>query len=123
MSRPGCGATEFVDDNIGAGCGATKLVDNHLGIDPPQVDWAGILQAQDGPWLRGIDRNYIEVSSFFFGIGTEHHVGQVLMSSCDRSVRRVDRILHSAALRFVIALVNRCLFGLGTYRLLAFLSR
>ena len=74
-----------------------ELVDGNLGIDPPHVDWAGILQAQDAPWLGGIDRDYIEVSSVFFGIGTEHHVGQVLMSSSDRSVRRIDRILHSAA--------------------------
>ena len=57
----------------------------------------GIFQAQDAPWLRGSDRNDIEVSLFFSGIGTEHHVGQVLMSGCDRSVRRIDRILHSAA--------------------------
>ena len=64
---------------------------------PPHVDWAGIPLSQDGPWLKGIDRNYIEISLFFFGSGTEHHVGQVLMSSCDRSVRCVDRILHSAA--------------------------
>ena len=66
LSRAGCGATEFVDDNLGAGCCATEFVDDNLGIDPPQVDWAGIPLAQDGPWLRGIDRNYIEVSSFCF---------------------------------------------------------
>ena len=34
---------------------------------------------------------------FVSGIGTEHHVAPVLMCSCDRSVRRVDRILHSVA--------------------------
>ena len=29
---------------------------------PPSVDWAGILRAQEGPWLRGVNRDYIEVS-------------------------------------------------------------
>ena len=35
LSRAGCGATEFVDDHLGAGCCATELVDDNLGIDPP----------------------------------------------------------------------------------------
>ena len=76
LSRAGCGATEFVDDNLGAGCCATELVD-HLGIDPPQGDWAGIPLAQDGPWLRGVVRNYIEVS-FFLGLGPSIMWGRCL---------------------------------------------
>ena len=78
LSRAGCGATEFVDDNLGAGCCATEFVDDHLGIDPPQVDWAGIPLAQDGPWLRGIDRHYIEVSLFFLGLGPSIMWGRCL---------------------------------------------
>ena len=76
------------------GCCATDSGGNSLIVDSPYVDWAGILQAQEGPWLSGINRDYIEVSSVFSGIGTEHHVGHVLMSGCDRSVRGIDRILH-----------------------------
>ena len=79
------------------GCGATDSGDDNITFDPPCVDWARILQAQEGPWLSGINTDYVEVSSVFSGIGTEHHVGHVLMSGCDRSVRGIDRILHSAA--------------------------
>ena len=64
---------------------------------PPSVDWGGILRAQEGPWLPGINRDYVEVSSVFSSIGTEHHVGEVLLSGGDRSVRGIDRFLHSAA--------------------------
>ena len=64
--RSGFGTTELIDANLEAGCGATELVDDSLGIFPPHVDWAGIPLAQHGPWLKGIDNNYIEVSSLFF---------------------------------------------------------
>ena len=93
---------------------------DHFGIDPPHVDWSNILPEQGVPWLRGIGRNYIEVSFVFSGIGTEHHVGQVLMSGCDRSICRIDRILHSAAFE-ILPRARRTLEaivdgpGLGTY--------
>ena len=32
----------------------------------------------------------------FSGIGTEHHVGQVLLSCCDRSACGIGHISHSA---------------------------
>ena len=64
---------------------------------PPCVDRACILKAREGPWLRGINRDYIEVSFVFSSIGTEHHAGNVLLSGCDRSARGLGRILHSAA--------------------------
>ena len=79
LPRSGFGTTELVDANLGAGCGATELVDDNLGIVPPHVDWAGIPLAQDGPWLKGIDRNYIEVSSFFvLGLGPSIMWGRCL---------------------------------------------
>ena len=70
LPRSGFGTTELVDANLVAGCGATEFVDDNLGIVPPHVDWAGIPLAQDGPWLKGVDRTYIEVSSVFvLGLG------------------------------------------------------
>ena len=52
----------------------------------------------------------------FSSIVTEHHVGQVLMSGCDRSVCRIDRILHTAAFEILPrktleALVDGPVFG------------
>ena len=54
----------------------------------------------------------------FAGIGTEHHVGDVLLSGCDRSVHGVDRILHSASFEILprarstlVDIVDGAVFG------------
>ena len=54
---------------VHSGVEATALQDagrektDHGGVSstllPPSVDWAGILRAQEGPWLRGVNRDYI----------------------------------------------------------------
>ena len=44
------------------GCGATDSDGSYVTFDPPCVDWDRILQAQEGPWLIEINRDYVEVS-------------------------------------------------------------